>query len=87
MIEDNYNVSDKIQENTEGKSIGILMGGTDCDGYSWRDNTIIEASVPKFNEWINDWSHGLDGPADYLIVTPSEVHTQRRKRNENMDTY
>ena len=79
MTEDNYNVSGKIQENAEGKSIGILMGGTDCDGYSWQDNTIIEASVPKFNEWIKDWSHWLDGPSDYLIVKPSEVFEIRKR--------
>tara|TARA_R100001530_G_scaffold136200_1_gene115751 strand:- start:1409 stop:1720 length:312 start_codon:yes stop_codon:yes gene_type:complete len=68
----------EINNHTENGMIGLLTGGTDCDGYRWLGYDIIKATLQSYNKWLKEFNRGLDGPAGFKIVVPS-IAIERKK--------
>tara|TARA_R100000963_G_C4536972_1_gene35832 strand:- start:134 stop:445 length:312 start_codon:yes stop_codon:yes gene_type:complete len=72
------NLLNEINNHTENGMIGLLTGGTDCDGCKWQGYNIIKATLESYNKWLKEFDRGLDGPAGFKIVVPS-IAIERKK--------
>ena len=96
LAEINYNKVDpleykesllnEINNHTENGMIGLLTGGTDCDGYRWLGYDIIKATLQSYNKWLKDNPNETESLDSYAKFTEHQRTKKERKTNDKIST-